>query len=89
MLGLDVHDCAAARASAYAYGVLKAGMVLTVEPGLYFQVDDLSVPAHLRGIGVRLEDDVWVTAKGHQILSNLPRRRQDVEAWMQHLWRQA
>src|SRR5262249_18262817 len=44
MLGLDVHDCAQARAENYKYGKLKPGMVLTVEPGLYFQVDDLTVP---------------------------------------------
>ncbi len=47
MLGLDVHDCAQARQEAYKYGKLKAGMVLTVEPGLYFQTDDLTVPRAL------------------------------------------
>ena len=45
MLGLDVHDCAQARAENYKFGKLEAGMVLTVEPGLYFQTDDLTVPA--------------------------------------------
>ena len=59
--GLDVHDCAAARAETYKFGKLREGMVLTVEPGLYFQLDDLTVPARYRGIGVRIEDDVLIT----------------------------
>src|SRR5678810_1246111 len=64
MLGLDVHDCAQARAETYKFGRLVPGMVLTVEPGLYFQTDDLTVPARFRGIGVRIEDDVLVTPRG-------------------------
>jgi Xaa-Pro aminopeptidase len=87
MLGLDVHDCAQARAESYRYGKLRAGMVLTIEPGLYFQRDDLTVPTQYRGIGVRIEDDVLVTSKGHRVLSNaLPREPNDVEAWMRQIW---
>jgi Xaa-Pro aminopeptidase len=87
MLGLDVHDCAQARQEAYKYGKLKAGMVLTVEPGLYFQTDDLTVPPRYRGIGVRIEDDVVVTAKGCKVLSDaIPRTVKDVEAWMKRIW---
>ena len=75
MLGLDVHDCAQARAETYKFGQLKPGMVLTVEPGLYFQTDDLTVPARYRGIGVRIEDDVLVTPRGMRNLSRrLPER---------------
>jgi len=89
MLGLDVHDCAQARAQNYKYGKLEAGMVLTVEPGLYFQIDDLTVPAKYRGIGVRIEDDVLVTSKGHRALSaSLPVEPNDVEAWMRQIWKQ-
>jgi Xaa-Pro aminopeptidase len=89
MLGLDVHDCAQARAESYKYGQLEAGMVLTVEPGLYFQTDDLTVPARYRGIGVRIEDDVLVTAKGHRVLSNsLPREPHEVETWMRRIWKE-
>ena len=88
MLGLDVHDCAKARAEAYKFGKLEEGMVLTVEPGLYFQPDDSTVPAKYRGIGVRIEDDVVVTAKGYKNLSaGIPTEVTDVEAWMKALWK--
>jgi Xaa-Pro aminopeptidase len=88
MLGLDVHDCAQARAENYKYGRLEPGMVLTVEPGLYFQTDDLTVPAKYRGIGVRIEDDVLVTEKGHRVLSSsLPREVKDVEDWIKDVWK--
>lgn len=87
MLGLDVHDCAQARMENYKYGKLEAGMVLTIEPGLYFQLDDLTVPAKYRGIGVRIEDDVVVTAKGMRNLSAaLPTEPDEIEAWMAELW---
>ncbi|PFG42375.1 Xaa-Pro aminopeptidase [Isoptericola jiangsuensis] len=82
-LGLDVHDCAQARREMYLDGVLEPGMVFTIEPGLYFKADDLAVPEEYRGIGVRIEDDVLVTADGNENLSaGLPRRPEDVEAWM-------
>ncbi|MEO7040040.1 MAG: M24B family metallopeptidase, partial [Candidatus Elarobacter sp.] len=83
MLGLDVHDCATARAQTYAFGKLRAGMVLTVEPGLYFQPDDLTIPARYRGIGVRIEDDVLITETGVDVLSAaIARRPDEVEAWV-------
>lgn len=82
-LGLDVHDCAEARREFYMDGVLEPGMVFTIEPGLYFQPDDLTVPEEFRGIGVRIEDDVTVTADGYENLSAaIPRTPDDVEAWM-------
>lgn len=86
MLGMDVHDCAHARSEVYRNGKLQAGMVLTIEPGLYFQLDDLTIPKRYRGIGIRIEDDVLVTAKGHRVLSDVPRDADDVEAWMASLW---
>ncbi|NED49882.1 M24 family metallopeptidase, partial [Micromonospora aurantiaca] len=86
MLGMDVHDCAAARASQYLDGVLRPGHVLTVEPGLYLQPDDLTLPPELRGIGVRLEDDVLVTGEGARLMSaGLPRHPEELEFWMQSL----
>jgi Xaa-Pro aminopeptidase len=58
-------------------------MALTVEPGLYFQEDDLLVPEELRGIGIRIEDDIVVTADGSRNLSaELPRTVADIEAWL-------
>jgi len=88
MLGLDVHDCAQARRETYKFGKFQAGMVLTVEPGLYFQPDDLTVPARYRGIGVRIEDNVVVTAKGCRNLSGaIPSRADEVEAWMRRIWK--
>ncbi|MHB8317072.1 MAG: M24 family metallopeptidase, partial [Acidithiobacillus ferrivorans] len=62
---------------------LAAGMVLTVEPGLYFSPDNPSVPERWRGIGIRIEDDVLVTANGPDILSGeVPKGLADVEAMM-------
>ncbi len=86
MLGLDVHDCAKARQEHYRYGPLQPGMVLTIEPGLYFQLDDLTVPAKYRGIGVRIEDDVLVTKTGMRNLSAaIPTEASAVERWVQSL----
>ncbi len=88
-LGLDVHDCAQARREQYLDAPLHPGMVLTVEPGLYFRADDTLVPEKLRGIGVRIEDDVLVTETGSENLSAaLPRTIDDVESWIAELWHQ-
>jgi Xaa-Pro aminopeptidase len=82
-LGIDVHDCAAARRELYLDGILEPGMVFTIEPGLYLQPDDLTVPEEFRGIGVRIEDDILVTASGAENLSvGIPRTADDVEAWL-------
>ncbi|WP_200958009.1 aminopeptidase P family protein [Nocardioides sp. Soil805] len=86
MLGMDVHDCGRSSVDIYPKGDLAEGMVLTVEPGLYFQEDDLLVPEELRGIGIRIEDDILVTADGSQNLSAaLPRTSVEVEEWMGRL----
>ncbi|WP_220093675.1 aminopeptidase P family protein [Flexivirga caeni] len=82
-LGLDVHDCALALREDYTDGELRPGMILTVEPGLYFKADDELVPEELRGIGVRIEDDVLVTDTGHEVLSSaIPSELAEVEAWI-------
>ncbi|MFC6234921.1 M24B family metallopeptidase, partial [Leucobacter soli] len=82
-LGLDVHDCAQARREMYLDGVLEPGMCFTIEPGLYFQPDDLTVPEEFRGIGVRIEDDIVVTETGCVNLSAaIPRTADEVEAWI-------
>ncbi|GAA2235477.1 MULTISPECIES: aminopeptidase P family protein [Kitasatospora] len=83
MLGLDVHDCARARRETYLDGVLEEGMVLTVEPGLYLQPDDQTLPLELRGMGVRIEDDLVITADGARLMSGaLPRTVPAIEEWM-------
>ena len=83
MLGLDVHDCDGARSENYRDGVLREGMILTVEPGLYIHPDDELFPIEYRGIGVRIEDDVLVTKDGCEVLSAaLPTQIDEVEAWM-------
>ena len=90
MLGLDVHDCDGSRDENYRDGILKAGMILTVEPGLYIHPDDELFPIEYRGIGVRIEDDVLVTETGCDVLSKaLPTQVDEVEAWMEQIKRGA
>lgn len=85
-LGIDVHDCAQARKEMYLDAELKEGMIFTIEPGLYFHADDLLAPERFRGIGIRIEDDVLVTATGVENLSKaLPRNPDEIEAWMAKL----
>ena len=80
-LGLDVHDVGGYRRDGEPRR-LEPGMVLTVEPGLYLPEDD-DIPEALRGIGIRIEDDVAVTAEGHEVLtSGVPKRAADIEALM-------
>ena len=58
-------------------------MVFTIEPGLYIPVDDTSVAAKWRGIGIRTEDDVAITADGHEVLTaGLARSADEIEAFM-------
>ncbi|MDR2216819.1 MAG: Xaa-Pro aminopeptidase [Yokenella regensburgei] len=79
-LGLDVHDVG-------EYGVdrsrvLEPGMVLTVEPGLYI-AHDAEVPAEYRGIGIRIEDDIVITADGNENLTaSVVKHADDIEALM-------
>jgi len=71
MLGLDVHDCQVI-VGEYRAGKVEPGMVFTIEPGLYLQPNDDTVPAALRGIGVRIEDDVLCTPDGCAVLTDGP-----------------
>jgi Xaa-Pro aminopeptidase len=78
-LGMDVHDV-----GKYKLGeesrILEPGMVLTVEPGLYIAEDAEGVNDRYRGIGVRIEDDVLVTADGHEVLTAaIPKEIDDIE----------
>jgi Xaa-Pro aminopeptidase len=79
-LGLDVHDCGAYVRDG-APRVLEPGMVLTVEPGIYVAPDDETVDARWRGIGIRIEDDVLVTAAGREVLTQgIPKTVEEIEA---------
>lgn len=80
-LGADVHDVGRYRTRAGPPVPFAPGMVLTVEPGLYFPPDAEDCPKHLRGIAVRIEDDVLVTGKGYEVLTAaIPKQMADVEA---------
>ncbi len=81
-LGLDVHDVGEYRIDGESR-LLEPGMVFTIEPGLYIGRDDVTVPAKWRGIGIRIEDDVLVTASGHRVLTDaLERSADEVEGLM-------
>lgn len=81
-LGMDVHDVGDYKVGG-AWRELQPGMCLTVEPGLYIAVDNQTVEARWRGIGVRIEDDVAVTADGCEILTGgVPKTVAEIEALM-------
>lgn len=82
-LGMDVHDVGDYKLDK-EWRLLEPGMVLTVEPGLYIPADCLTVDEQWRGIGIRIEDDVLVTALGHQILTGgVPKTIAEIESLMQ------
>ena len=82
-LGMDVHDVGDYRGPDGQWRNLEAGMVLTVEPGLYFSPDCADIPEIYRGIGVRIEDDVLVTLGGPEVLSaGVPKIPEEIEALM-------
>jgi Xaa-Pro aminopeptidase len=82
-LGLDTHDQAPYVDERGNWLKLREGMVLTVEPGLYFMKNDTSVPAEYRGIGVRIEDDIAVKKGAAEILTDgLPRYAAEIEREM-------
>ncbi|WOB25570.1 MULTISPECIES: aminopeptidase P N-terminal domain-containing protein [Xanthomonas] len=81
-LGLDVHDVGDYRLAGDSR-LLEPGMVFTIEPGLYVSADDTSVDAKWRGIGIRTEDNVLITADGHRVLTDaLARSADEIEAEM-------
>ena len=78
-LGMDVHDVGVYHVDGESRP-LSAGNVLTVEPGLYVAVDDAGAPDELRGIGIRIEDDILVTPEGHENLTAaVPKSPDEVE----------
>jgi Xaa-Pro aminopeptidase len=90
-LGIDVHDVGSYKTADGTRSdrgkgkqrLLEPGMVITVEPGLYFDKDDKRVPAKYRGIGVRIEDDVVITDEGNEVITaGVPKTVAEVEALM-------
>ncbi|EGW22969.1 Xaa-Pro aminopeptidase [Methylobacter tundripaludum] len=82
-LGMDVHDVGDYKLDK-EWRLLEPGMVLTIEPGLYIPADCLTVDEQWRGIGIRIEDDVLVTAEGHEILTGgAPKTIAEIESLMQ------
>ena len=81
-LGMDVHDVGDYRVDG-KWRRLEPGMVLTVEPGLYIPAERTEVPTRYRNIGIRIEDDVSITASGNEVLSaRAPKSVEDIESWM-------
>jgi Xaa-Pro aminopeptidase len=79
-LGLDVHDAGAYTTDDGAARPLEPGMVITIEPGLYIAADAEAAPEPLRGIGIRIEDDVLITEGGCEVLtSGVPKQVDEVE----------
>lgn len=82
-LGMDVHDVGDYKVDK-EWRLLEPGMVLTIEPGLYIPADCMTVDQQWRGIGIRIEDDVLVTADGYEVLtSKVPKTITEIEAIMQ------
>ncbi|MEG0405055.1 MAG: Xaa-Pro aminopeptidase [Acinetobacter sp.] len=81
-LGMDVHDVGAYK-TGEDWRAYEAGMVVTVEPGLYVAPDDETVDAKWRGIGIRIEDDIVVTENGPLVLTkNVVKTIDDIESLM-------
>ena len=82
-LGMDVHDAGPYKISPDEDRKLEPGMVLTIEPGLYIAEDLEDVDARYKGIGIRIEDDVLVTANGNEVLSaRVPKTIEEIEGLM-------
>jgi Xaa-Pro aminopeptidase len=90
-LGIDVHDVGSYKTADGTRSdrgkgkqrLLEPGMVITVEPGLYFDRNDKRVPAKYRGIGVRIEDDVVITDAGNEVITTgVPKTVEEIEALM-------
>jgi len=81
-MGLDVHDACPYKDKKGKEIPLKAGMVLTIEPGIYIDENDMDVPKRFRGIGIRIEDDILVTTKGCENLSvDIKKDLKDIESF--------
>jgi Xaa-Pro aminopeptidase len=81
-LGIDVHDVGDYKIADHPR-LLEPGMVMTIEPGIYVSPDMKGVSKSWKGIGIRLEDDVYLSRAGSEVLSNrLPSSAQEIEEFM-------
>ena len=79
-MGLDVHDVCPYKDKRGKEIPLKAGMVLTIEPGIYIDKEDRDAPKKFRGMGIRIEDDILVTKSGYENLSKtIKKELKDIE----------
>ncbi|MGI9548787.1 MAG: M24 family metallopeptidase, partial [Bdellovibrionales bacterium] len=77
LLGLDVHDPYTKNKKNL---ILKKGMVLTIEPGIYFSKNETLIPKDLKGAGFRIEDNILVTSSGYKVLTHrIPKEVKDIE----------
>jgi len=80
LLGLDTHDLGVLQTRGQSRP-MEAGWVLTIEPGLYFAADDMSIPEEYRGMGIRIEDDLLVTPDGADIMTRgVPKEVEEIES---------
>jgi len=78
-LGMDVHDVGEYKKGQH-WRDLEPSMVMTVEPGVYVPLDDERAPVQYRGIGIRIEDDVLITPRGNEVLTQeAPKERAEIE----------
>lgn len=84
-LGMDVHDVGHYKIEG-EWRLLEPGMVMTVEPGLYFQAETKGLAKKWWNIGVRIEDDILITPEGNEVLSaEVPKTVPEIESFMAHV----
>ncbi|HZA28052.1 MAG TPA: M24 family metallopeptidase, partial [Gammaproteobacteria bacterium] len=84
-LGMDVHDVGRYKVEG-EWRLLEPGMVMTVEPGLYFQAETKGLAKKWWNIGVRIEDDILITPEGNEVLSaEVPKTVPEIESFMAHV----
>ena len=83
-MGIDVHDQNPYHDDKGDEISFREGRVMTIEPGIYINEDDMDAPKEYRGIGIRIEDDILVTKEGYENLSfMIPKTIQEIESAMQ------
>ncbi|MBP3195064.1 MAG: aminopeptidase P N-terminal domain-containing protein [Cardiobacteriaceae bacterium] len=82
-LGLDTHDVGSYKETDGSPRIYREGMTLTVEPGIYLQEHDETIPERWRGIGIRIEDDILITQQGAEVLTvDAPKTISEIEQFL-------